>query len=55
MTNAYRVVHSEGDGLPGFIADKIGDHLVIQVTALGIAPFVTDIVGRLVERLEPPA
>ena len=53
VTNAYRVVHSEGDGLPGFVADKIGDHLVIQVTSLGIAPFVPDIIGRLVERLAP--
>src|SRR5262249_43378374 len=49
-TNAYRVIHSEGDGLPGFVADKIGDHLVVQVTSLGIAAYVPDVVGRLVER-----
>lgn len=53
VTNAYRVIHSEGDGLPGFVADKIGDHLVVQVTSLGIASFVPDIVGRLVEQLRP--
>jgi 23S rRNA (cytosine1962-C5)-methyltransferase len=52
-SNAWRVVHSEGDGLPGFVADKIGDHLVVQVTSLGIARFVPDVVGRLVERLGP--
>lgn len=53
VTNSYRLIHSEGDGLPGFVADKIGDHVVIQVTALGIAPFVGDIVGRLVELVGP--
>jgi 23S rRNA (cytosine1962-C5)-methyltransferase len=53
VTNAYRVIHSEGDGLPGFVADRIGDHVVVQVTSLGIAKFVPDLVGRLVERLTP--
>jgi 23S rRNA (cytosine1962-C5)-methyltransferase len=53
VTNAVRLVHSEGDGLPGFVADRIGDHVVVQVTSLGIAAFVPDLVGRLVERLAP--
>ncbi len=53
VTNAYRVVHSEGDGLPGFIVDRMGSHLVIQVTSLGIARFVPALVARLVEMLQP--
>lgn len=36
ITNAYRVVHAEGDGLPGFIADKLGDLLSIEVFSLAM-------------------
>jgi 23S rRNA (cytosine1962-C5)-methyltransferase len=53
VTNAVRLIHSEGDGLPGLVADRFGDHIVVQVTSRGIAAFVQDIVGRLVERLSP--
>jgi 23S rRNA (cytosine1962-C5)-methyltransferase len=52
-TNAMRVIHSEGDGLPGFVADWIAGHVVIQITSLGIERFVPAIVERLVERLRP--
>jgi 23S rRNA (cytosine1962-C5)-methyltransferase len=38
--NAYRLVHGEGDGLPGLILDRLGDFLVAQVHALGILPFL---------------
>ncbi len=29
-TDAYRLVHSEGDGLPGLVVDRLGDVLVAQ-------------------------
>lgn len=29
-TNAYRLVHSDGDGLPGLVVDRLGDVLVAQ-------------------------
>lgn len=35
-TNAYRLVHSEADGLPGLVVDRYGDYLSIQILALGI-------------------
>lgn len=35
-TNAYRLVHAEGDGLSGLIADKLGDVLSVEVFSLGI-------------------
>lgn len=35
VTNAYRVVHSEGDGFPGLILDRLGDAFVAQVHVLG--------------------
>lgn len=35
VTDAYRVVHAEGDDLPGLIVDKLGDALVCQYHSLG--------------------
>ena len=35
-TDAFRVVHSDGDGLGGLIVDKFGDVLSVQVHSLGI-------------------
>src|SRR5581483_2614112 len=34
--NAYRVVHSEADGLPGLIVDRMNDALVVSCTSLGM-------------------
>jgi 23S rRNA (cytosine1962-C5)-methyltransferase len=36
-TTAYRLVNSEGDGLPGLVVDVFGDVAVVQVTTLGLA------------------
>jgi len=36
-TNAYRVVYSESDGIPGLIADRYGDVLVVQCLTAGAA------------------
>ena len=35
-TDAYRVVHAEGDEVSGFIVDRYGDVLSIEVFSLGI-------------------
>ncbi len=35
-TNAYRLVHAEGDGLPGLIIDIYNDTAVIQCHSIGI-------------------
>jgi 23S rRNA (cytosine1962-C5)-methyltransferase len=48
-TTGYRVVHAEGDGLPGLIVDRLGDVLVVQFTALGMKlreQVVFDALGR---------
>lgn len=34
--NSYRVLFGEADGVPGFIVDKYGDYLSIQILSLGI-------------------
>ena len=33
---SYRLVHGEGDWLPGLIVDRFGDHLVVQANTVGM-------------------
>lgn len=35
-TDAFRLVHAEGDGLPGLIVDVFGDVLAVQLGTIGI-------------------
>lgn len=35
-TTAFRVVHSEADGLPGLVVDRFGDFLAIQISTAGL-------------------
>jgi 23S rRNA (cytosine1962-C5)-methyltransferase len=37
VTDAYRLINSDGDGLSGLIVDRYGDTLLCEVTALGTA------------------
>ncbi|MCY3018201.1 MAG: class I SAM-dependent rRNA methyltransferase [Planctomycetota bacterium] len=34
--DAYRLVHSEGDGLPGLVADKYGSCIILQLFSAGM-------------------
>ncbi len=36
-TDGYRLVNSEGDGLPGLVIDRYGEHLVVQITTAPMA------------------
>jgi len=36
QTNTYRLIHSEGDGLPGLVVDRYADILVAQIHTAGI-------------------
>ncbi|MCS6901276.1 MAG: PUA domain-containing protein, partial [Myxococcales bacterium] len=47
-TNAFRLVHSEGDELPGLIVDRFGEAAVVQFTTLGMKLRE----GLLIEALE---
>lgn len=51
--DAYRVIYSEADGIPGLIVDKYGSMLVVQVTSLGLLPFMDAIIEALVSLLSP--
>lgn len=35
-TTAYRLIHAEGDGLPGLVADKLGDVLSLECFSAGM-------------------
>lgn len=54
-TNAYRLVHAEGDGLPGLIVDKLGDVCVLQIDVLGMRRFRDLILNTLDEAMGPAA
>ena len=44
---AQRIVWSEADGLPGFVADRYGDALVVQCLTLGMARLRGELVKAL--------
>jgi len=46
-TNAYRLVHGEGDGLPGLIVDYYNGHLVVQCHSAGMFRMIEDITEAL--------
>ena len=46
-TNCYRLVHSEGDGLPGLIIDVYGHTAVVQAQTEGMALHIKEIVRAL--------
>jgi 23S rRNA (cytosine1962-C5)-methyltransferase len=51
ITNAYRVVHAEGDGLSGLIVDRFDDVLSAEVFSLGMYQRIGPILGLLAESL----
>jgi len=56
-TNAYRIIFSEADFLPGLIVDRYDDLLCLQVLtqAMEAAPVRATIVSELGEQLKPAA
>jgi 23S rRNA (cytosine1962-C5)-methyltransferase len=52
---AFRLVSSESDQLPGLIVDQYGDHLVLQALTLGIDQRKKEIVEVLREIVQPKA
>ena len=51
-TNAYRLVNSEGDALPGVIVDVYGDVCAVQFTALGMKKREVELYDALEEQLQ---
>lgn len=52
-SDAYRVVHSEADFLPGLIVDWYNGYAAIQINTLGMEYFRKEIVQSLIEVLSP--
>ena len=52
-TNAYRIIFSEADFLPGLIVDKYADFLSIQILSTGIETAKTTIIDILCKVLKP--
>lgn len=51
ISDAWRVIHSDGDGLSGLVVDRYDDVLSIEVTTLGIWKRLPRWLPRLHERL----
>ena len=51
----YRLIHSEGDGLPGLIADRFGDVVVCQLNAAGMDRLSAELLTALDAVLAPKA
>ncbi len=54
-SNAYRLVHAEGDLLPGLIVDRYGSYLAVQLLNQGMNRMASEITSVLVELLNPEA
>lgn len=52
-TTGYRLLHGEGDGLPGLVVDRFGDTLVVQFGTPGLVQRCETVVAALVEVLQP--
>jgi 23S rRNA (cytosine1962-C5)-methyltransferase len=52
-TDAYRLVHAEGDLLPALIADRYGDYLVLQTLDQGMERAKPEIISALIGLFSP--
>jgi 23S rRNA (cytosine1962-C5)-methyltransferase len=53
QTNAWRVVHGEGDALPSLVIDRYSDHIVVQLSSAGIEACRAEIVAAIVDLFQP--
>jgi 23S rRNA (cytosine1962-C5)-methyltransferase len=54
-TTGYRLIHAEGDGLPGLIVDRFDDVLAVQLLTFGMKAREHLVFDALVDRLRPKA
>ena len=52
-TNAFRLVHGEGDAIPSLVVDRYDRWLVVQLMSAGLEHFRTAIVNALRDHLAP--
>jgi 23S rRNA (cytosine1962-C5)-methyltransferase len=49
QTNAYRLIHADGDGLPGLVVDRYANILVAQIHTMGMQQLFPRLVTPLME------
>ena len=49
----YRLVFGESDGLPGLVADRFGDAVVVQINTAGMERFKEDVVAAIEKVIKP--
>jgi 23S rRNA (cytosine1962-C5)-methyltransferase len=54
-TDGYRLVHAEGDGLPGLVVDRFGDVLVVQFLTFGMKLREAFVLQALTDVMKPRA
>jgi 23S rRNA (cytosine1962-C5)-methyltransferase len=54
-TDGYRLIHAEGDGLPGLIVDRFADVLVVQFLTIGMKLRESTVLQVLSDLLSPRA
>ncbi|UQA59681.1 class I SAM-dependent rRNA methyltransferase [Polyangium aurulentum] len=54
-TTAYRLIHAEGDGMPGLVVDILGDVACVQLNTIGIKRREGIVFDALIEALAPRA
>ena len=52
-SNAFRIIHSEADNLPGLIVDYFNGYLSIQINTAGMENFRKEIIQSLIKILNP--
>lgn len=53
QSDAYRLIHSEADFLPGLIVDRYNDYLAVQINTLGMERHRQSIISALVAVIQP--
>jgi len=54
-TSGYRLVHAEGDGLPGLVVDRMDDVLSVQLLTFGMHVRAAAVLGALEKIVRPRA
>ncbi len=49
----YRLAYGESDGLPGLVADRFGEHVVVQLTTAGMERVKDEVVQALRDAISP--
>ena len=52
-TTGYRLIHAEGDDLPGLVVDRLGDALAVQFGTIGIKQREAEILDTLTRVIGP--